>query len=191
MACLEAVRSLKRLRSGNYPVMAVSKNLHFYNPRLFVIYDSEVVVGQVYRAFRKDWNGGYRRFASTGDGWLDFYLAYLLWASHMIRNAYPGFMEDFADWFIEELVRVAIDCLTSLHNVIKTPGKRARFDNPSVPAEHAGGSTDSRLRAARFPYVEAHRQPVDAILQVPALDQGDEHIDSDRADLDERLIDRC
>ncbi len=78
VACLETVRGLKRLRSGHYPVMAVSKNLHFYNPRLFVIYDNEVVVGQVYRVFRKDWNGSYRRFASTGDEWLDFYLAYLL-----------------------------------------------------------------------------------------------------------------
>lgn len=42
-------------------------------------------------------NGSYRRLASTGDGWLDFYLADLLWASHMIRTAYPSFMEDFAD----------------------------------------------------------------------------------------------
>jgi hypothetical protein len=88
VACLETVSNLKRSRSGNYPVMAVSKNLHFYNPRLFVIYDTEIVFGQVYRVFRKDWSGCYRRFASTGDGWLDFYLAYLLWASRVIRPSW-------------------------------------------------------------------------------------------------------
>jgi hypothetical protein len=102
LACLERVRSLKRLRSGNYPVMAVSKNLHFFNQRLWVIYDSEVVVGQVYRVFKRDWNAGYRGIAAdSGDAGINFYLAYLLWASRMIRTAYPGFMDDFADWFIE------------------------------------------------------------------------------------------
>ena len=30
-----------------------------------------------------------------------FYLAYLLWASQMIRNAHDRLMDDFADWFIE------------------------------------------------------------------------------------------
>jgi hypothetical protein len=101
VTCLETVRNLKRLRSGNYPIMAVSKNLHFYNPRLFVIYDNEVVVGHVYRVFKKDWSGCYRRFASTGDRWLDFYLAYLLWASRSISTGYRRLMDDFAEWFIE------------------------------------------------------------------------------------------
>jgi hypothetical protein len=101
VACLESMRGLKRLRSGHYPVMAVSKNLHFFNPRLWVIYDNEVVVGKVYRVFKEEWAATYGRIAvETGDADISFYLAYLLWASHSIRNAYAGFMDDFADWFI-------------------------------------------------------------------------------------------
>lgn len=102
LACLSAMRGLKRLSSGKYPVMAVSKNLHFFNPSLFVIYDNDVVLKKVYRGFRKDWNSFYDGItADPGDECIRFYLAYLLWASHMIRNAHPALMEDFAAWFIE------------------------------------------------------------------------------------------
>jgi hypothetical protein len=100
--CLESLRGLKRLRSENYPVMAVSKNLHFFNPRLFVIYDNEIVVKKVYRAFRRDWNSCYDRIAvDSGDEGIDFYLAYLLWASRSICTGYGRLMDDFADWFTE------------------------------------------------------------------------------------------
>lgn len=40
---------------------------------------------------------------------LDFYLAYLLWASRMMRIAYPNFMEDFADWFIQTAADEGVD----------------------------------------------------------------------------------
>ncbi len=99
--CLESVRGLKRLGSGSYPVMAVSKNLHFFNQRLWVIYDNEIVVKKVYRAFRRDWNSLYGDLAvDTGDEGIDFYLAYLLWASRSIRTGYRRLMDDFAEWFI-------------------------------------------------------------------------------------------
>jgi len=101
LGCLKSMRGLKKLRSGNYPVMAVSKNLHFFNPRLFVIYDNDVILGRVYRVFKEDWIACYRRFRPTADEWLNFYVAYLLWASHMVRKSHERLMEDFADWFIQ------------------------------------------------------------------------------------------
>jgi hypothetical protein len=102
VTCLKAMRGLKRFRSGNYPIMAVSKNLHFFNQRLWVIYDNEIVVKKVYRVFRRDWNSFYEGIATDpGDAGIRFYLAYLLWASHMIRNSHERLMDDFADWFVE------------------------------------------------------------------------------------------
>jgi len=98
--CLRELRELKTLKSGRYPVMAVSKNLHFFNPRLFVIYDNQVVGGQVYPAFKQDWCSFYASLCLRDYGGIDDYVAYLLWAGHMIRNAYSGFMDDFAEWFI-------------------------------------------------------------------------------------------
>jgi len=100
--CLKRLRGLKQLRSGKYPVMAVSKNLHFFNQRLWVIYDTDVILNKVFRVFKQDWGSFYAKIAvTTRDEWINFYLAYLLWASHMIRTAYPRLMDDFANWFIE------------------------------------------------------------------------------------------
>jgi hypothetical protein len=102
--CLESMRGLKELRSRNFPVMAVSKTLHFFNPRLFAIYDNDIVLKKVYRVFRSDWDSCYDKIgAHVKDEWVDFYLAYLLWGGSMIRSAHPTLMEDFADWFIESV----------------------------------------------------------------------------------------
>jgi hypothetical protein len=100
--CLKSMRGLKRLRSGTFPIMAVSKTLHFFNPRLFTIYDNHIVLKKVYRVFRTDWDSCYDKIgADVNDDWIKFYLAYLLWGGSMIRSAYPTLMENFAAWFIE------------------------------------------------------------------------------------------
>jgi hypothetical protein len=99
--CLKNIRGLKQLRSGQYPIMAVSKNLHFFNPRLFVIYDNDIVLKKVYRVFGEDWNSCYDRISvNTDDKGIAFYLAYLLWGGQVTGNAYPTFMDEFAGWFI-------------------------------------------------------------------------------------------
>src|SRR5262245_61035263 len=101
IGCLERMRELKQIRSGAYPIMAVSKNLHFFNPKLFVIYDNDIVLKKVYRVFREDWNACYDGIiVRIPDDGITFYLAYLLWAGRMISSAYGSFMGDFADWFI-------------------------------------------------------------------------------------------
>jgi len=81
--------------------MAISKNLHFFNPKLFVIYDNDVVLKKVYRAFREDWNASYDGITvSIADDGIAFYLAYLVWGCRMVGGAHGVFMNDFADWFI-------------------------------------------------------------------------------------------
>jgi len=96
------MRGLKWLRSRKFPIMAVEKTLHFFNPRLFAIYDNDIVLKKVYRVFKSDWDSCYDKIgADVTDKGIEFYLAYLLWGGSMIRSAYPTLMEDFAAWFIE------------------------------------------------------------------------------------------
>ncbi len=98
--CLRKVRVFKKLKSDDYPVMAVSKFLHFFNPRLFVIWDRAVVLEKVYGVFRRDWDSSYRDIkVPTDDNWMKFYLAYLLWAGKAIHA--HGLMDGFATWFVE------------------------------------------------------------------------------------------
>jgi hypothetical protein len=52
-AAIQSVRDIKRLKDGP-SLVAISKFLHFWNPRLFVIFDSDVVECWV---FRRKWLG--------------------------------------------------------------------------------------------------------------------------------------
>jgi len=96
--------SLSRLRNikpnKEYPTMTVMKFLHFFNPRLFPIWDREVVGGRVFRRFRSD----YREFCKSKN--LDPYAKgakfipnYTLWAGDLIRSSGTKFMNSFARWF--------------------------------------------------------------------------------------------
>ena len=90
---------------SRYPLMAVSKFLHFFNPSLFPIYDGAVMENQV--VFGR-FDGDYRRFC--GDAGLDyncsgeaFYPNYLHWARSLVRAAARSFMPTFLRWLKEEL----------------------------------------------------------------------------------------
>lgn len=100
--CLREVRELKKLKSGAFPVMAVSKFLHFFNPKLFVIWDREIIYGEVYPVFRQDWNAAYRDIkVGTDDEWMKFYLAYLLWAGKSVQECSQKSMQCFSNWFVD------------------------------------------------------------------------------------------
>ena len=86
-----------------YPLMTVSKFLHFYNPALFPIYDTEVIWKMVFSRFRHD----FRVFCQTAniaydrainDGTEAFLLHYMRWASSLLSTAHARFMEVFVDW---------------------------------------------------------------------------------------------
>jgi hypothetical protein len=102
---LRSVRGLKALRTANYPWMAASKFLHFFNPALFPIYDTAAVWGTVldgsfkkyYRAFCRQ-----RRLA-PGENSEEFNLNYGLLASEILRSTQADeVMEVFAGWFRRE-----------------------------------------------------------------------------------------
>lgn len=101
LECLQQAGAIKRLRSGTYPVMAVSKTLHFFNPRLWVIHDVAVIQEKVLPRFRGDLAPFWSPLTAVGaDSALSSYVAYLLWAADAMRSRYAGLMDDFADWFI-------------------------------------------------------------------------------------------
>ena len=101
MFTLEAMRKIKP--KSDFPTMAVSKFLHFFNPTLFPIYDNEIVQGRVFRRFRQE----FRDFCavhrlSTGDG-PTFLRNYMCWGSALLSEAGDRFMHGFVEWLHDEL----------------------------------------------------------------------------------------
>lgn len=98
LSSLEKMRELKPV--AGYPVMAVSKFLHFYNPALFPIYDNEVIWNGVFRCFRSD----FKEFCCTSgfkyeyEDTASFYCKYIRWANSLLASAHSGFMKTFVDW---------------------------------------------------------------------------------------------
>lgn len=98
LSSLEKMREMKPL--AGYPVMAVSKFLHFYNPELFPIYDNEVIKDGVFHCFKND----FREFCYTSGLQYEigntstFYWKYIRWANSLLASAHSGFMEVFVDW---------------------------------------------------------------------------------------------
>jgi hypothetical protein len=98
---LREMRGIKP--NQDYPVMTVSKFLHFYNPGLFPIYDTEVIWDKVFRRFDNDfrdfcWKSGIPYDSAIKDGTAAFLRYYMLWANSLMKVAHPTFMEVFKDW---------------------------------------------------------------------------------------------
>ncbi len=98
--CLRRVKDLKKLRSGEPAVMTFSKFLHFFNPKLFPIYDNAVVRNRVFIAFHEDWMGFCSRSGldpeTTG---VDLYANYMRWAAELLAGADSRLADTFAAWF--------------------------------------------------------------------------------------------
>jgi hypothetical protein len=99
--CLAKMNGIKPKKG--YPLMTVSKFLHFYNPGLFPIYDNEVMWKKVCNGrFKSD----FREFcyreripnSIVGDSAEDtsaFLRYYMIWASSLLSIAHAGFMQVF------------------------------------------------------------------------------------------------
>lgn len=101
-SCLAKMQGIKP--NKGYPIMTVSKYLHFYNPALFPIYDTYVIWNKVCNGcFRSDFREfchgeslPYHRF--TNEDTVDFLPSYMRWANSLLSAAHPGFMQVFTDW---------------------------------------------------------------------------------------------
>jgi hypothetical protein len=105
LSVLSHLGPMKPLMYENvYPWMAVSKILHFYNPRLFPIYDGEFIWK---RAANRTFKHDYREFCWSNDfdpfeNGSRINLQYSAWASHVMQGADPAVMIRFAQWFQRE-----------------------------------------------------------------------------------------
>jgi hypothetical protein len=98
LSSLEKMRTFKPV--ANWPVMPVSKVLHFYNPALFPVYDNDVIWNKVLKHFRNE----FKEFCWTFSPPYDvedtptFYRNYMCWGAALLASAHPRFMEIFAEW---------------------------------------------------------------------------------------------
>jgi hypothetical protein len=98
---LEQLRSLKPNRG--YPTMAVSKFVHFANPRLVPIYDNAVIWNVAFAAFKPT----YERFCRSADlpmraQGAAFLRNYTGWAGSLIRRD-PNVLRIFGQWLREQV----------------------------------------------------------------------------------------
>jgi len=103
LLALDKLRNLKPVR--DYPWMPVAKFTHFFNPKLFPVYDTQVIWQKVMNgAFRMDYRiwCNSQNFNPNGPGKL-FYLYYMLWAGDIIRQADIAFMGYFSEWFQKQV----------------------------------------------------------------------------------------
>lgn len=88
----------------NFPLMTVSKFLHFFNPSLFPIYDNWMIWNKVLNGrFKAD----YRDFCereriakniAMGEDTAEWLRHYMTLASSLLAAAHPKFMQTFVDW---------------------------------------------------------------------------------------------
>ncbi len=89
-------------RVGEYPHMAASKFLHFYNPMLFPIYDNAVIWERVlHGAFLPEWKVVCREYGiKVWEPSEEFLKTYYCWASEVMKVADPAIMVAFEKRFM-------------------------------------------------------------------------------------------
>lgn len=105
LQCIEIMEGVKSLPTHRTPIMAISKFLHLYNPRLFLIFDNAVIAQSVLPAFRTEWQ-------SFTNPVLDLptsiearnYLKYLFWAASLIQEKKEEIASAFTQWLTEQML---------------------------------------------------------------------------------------
>jgi hypothetical protein len=99
VTALPRLAGLKQVKSGGYPFMPVAKFLHFFNPRLFPIYDTAVICNIVFKAFKDDWSGFIEQERLKDDQGCPWLANYVLWAARLVKAGDQLLMNQFATWF--------------------------------------------------------------------------------------------
>lgn len=85
LASLEALKKVKQLPSGQPSIIAISKLLHFYNPKLFLIYDSEFIEHGLLKTFATEWRA-FKNYPQIQHHAFQKYLKYLFFANSLLRK---------------------------------------------------------------------------------------------------------
>lgn len=89
-SCIRKLKKIKKLKSEKTPIMAISKFLHFYNPKLFPMYDTTYVNNRLLSIFRDNWKDFITRFNLSNcqkeDSEFKKYIQYIYWAHSVFDN---------------------------------------------------------------------------------------------------------
>lgn len=85
LKCLITLRNIKTLPLKTPSIMAISKLLHFYNPKLFPIYDGKFVERGILKTFSADWKN-FTTYPKISDLNLQKYLKYIYFGNHLIKG---------------------------------------------------------------------------------------------------------
>ena len=106
LKCIKIMKGVKNLPTHRTPIMAISKFLHCYNPRLFPIFDGAVIQQTVLRVFKDEW----RSFPEPALEWevpteQRDYLKYMFWAASLLQGHERVLSGTFSQWLKEQLGR--------------------------------------------------------------------------------------
>lgn len=105
-SCLLKMQGIKPKK--HYPLMTVSKFLHFYNPSLFPIYDTwmiwnKVLNGRFKADYRDFWEReGISKAIATGEDTAEWLRHYINLASSLLSAAHVSFMQVFVEWLAQQ-----------------------------------------------------------------------------------------
>ncbi len=102
--CLMKIKDIKTLSSGETSSMAISKFLHFFNPKLFPIYDNQIIKKEVLKTFSDDWSSFKDDICTKNiDKGIETYFCYVLWASNIFKQSQNGVMNKFIKIFAKRI----------------------------------------------------------------------------------------
>jgi hypothetical protein len=166
-AVLMSLRDLKRTQG--FPCMPVAKFTHFFNPRLFPIYDYEVVWKKIldgaFRVGYRRWCTAIGRNAKTDIDSARLNLNYTLMAGDMIRMADQGFMNFFSQWFRQQVAGENDDyrVLDDMKSYYATA-----FEFVSIGAAHLDSTLENSTHDRRLAQSAAQNdaeKPMDDLLK--------------------------
>jgi len=105
-SCLLKMQGIKPKK--DFPLMIVSKFLHFYNPSLFPIYDTWMIWNKVLNGrFRADYRDfcareGIPKSIATGEDTAEWLVHYMNLASSLLSAAHGSFMQVFVEWLAQQ-----------------------------------------------------------------------------------------
>ncbi len=102
--CLNKIKDIKTLKSGRVSTTAISKFLHFFNPKLFPLYNEKDIEKGVLKIFGKEWKDFTPAVHSESPYCgIRTYFRYILWANQIIRQNHKKIMGVFMEWVEEQV----------------------------------------------------------------------------------------
>ncbi len=139
---VEALRNVKSASGSWRSPMALSKILHFFTPRIYPVYDNEIIEGIVLRQFREEWTG-FEQEIRVSISWPHtgtiYYLKYMLWCEQMLTVGGNLVRDEFARWIERQNIPYATAALA--HGLDATAFEMIAIGAAHLQADATRGSS--------------------------------------------------